>query len=365
MLLILPFQFECIELNQQTPTEHYGRFVFRSLGVGDGKTIGTVLRRVLLTNLPGLRIVGVKIAGVNNEFSTIPGVREDVLEILLNLKNIIFKGEKQESQFGKIKVQGPAIVTTSCIELTPDIKIVNPSHYIATISEKVCLEIDMKMDWGKGYTLAENRPIQDPKSYLEIDAVFMPVKNVIFNIETSFSETFGAQEQLILDLWTDGSITPSDAVSLASKTIIDWFSVIKNSESKLSKFETMGSEKKSNKKNLSKRDLSYLYWLDYSFTYMEEFERLENSVNLKNSQAKFSKPQIMNLDLQKDVRSLSIEELNLSTRAHNALKSANINIIGEILKYSLKDLRGIKNLGQKSVQEVLESLETSYGIVIK
>lgn len=362
MLPMLPFQFECIELNQQTPTEHYGRFVFRSLGVGDGKTIGTILRRVLLTNLPGLRIVGVKIAGVNNEFSTIPGVREDVLEILLNLKNIVFKGEKQESQFGKIKVQGPAIVTTSCIELTPDIKIVNPSHYIATISEKVTLEIDMKMDWGKGYTLAENRPIQDPKSYLEIDAVFMPVKNVIFNIETSFSETLGAQEQLILDLWTDGSITPSDAIFLASKTIISWFNVIESSESKSLKLQTIGSEKKHTKKPLSKRDLSYLYWLDYSFSQLENLNRAENSINLKNSQTKL---QTTNSSLEKDVKSLSIEELNLSTRAHNALKSANINFIGEILEYSLKDLRKIKNLGQKSVQEVLESLETRYGIFIE
>ena len=362
MLPILPFQFECIELNQQTPTEHYGRFVFRSLGVGDGKTIGTILRRVLLTNLPGLRIVGVKIAGVNNEFSTIPGVREDVLEILLNLKNIVFKGEKQESQFGKIKVQGPAIVTTSCIELTPNIKIVNPSHYIATISEKVTLEIDMKMDWGKGYTLAENRPIQDPKSYLEIDAVFMPVKNVIFNIETSFSETLGAQEQLILDLWTDGSLTPSDAISLASKTIISWFNVIESSESKSLKLKTVGSEKRNTKKTLSKRDLSYLYWLDYSFSHLGNFDKVETSINLKNLQSKL---QTTDASLGKDVKSLSVEELNLSTRAHNALKSANINYIGEILEYSLKDLRKIKNLGQKSVQEVLDSLETRYGIFIE
>jgi DNA-directed RNA polymerase subunit alpha len=362
MLPILPFQFECIELNQQTPTEYYGRFVFRSLGVGDGKTIGTILRRVLLTNLPGLRIVGVKIAGVNNEFSTIPGVREDVLEILLNLKNIVFKGEKQESQFGKIKVQGPAIVTTSCIELTPDIKIVNPSHYIATISEKVTLEIDMKMDWGKGYTLAENRPIQDPKSYLEIDAVFMPVKNVIFNIETSFSETLGAQEQLILDLWTDGSLTPSDAISLASKTIISWFNVIESSESKSLKLKTMGSEKRNTKKTLSRKDLSYLYWLDYSFPHLGNFERVESSSNIKKLQSKL---QTTDASLEKDVKSLSVEELNLSTRAHNALKSANINYIGEILEYSLKDLRKIKNLGQKSVQEVLDSLETRYGIFIE
>jgi DNA-directed RNA polymerase subunit alpha len=298
------FQFECIELNLQTSTEYFGRFVFKPLDVGHGITIGNILRRVLLTNLPGISIVGVRIAGVNHEFSTIPGVREDVLEILLNLKEVIFKSQHQGETFGRLKIQGPAIITASCIDLPSTIEIVNPSQYIATISDNSMLEMEIKLDWGKGYTLAENQPVEEPLDFLRIDAIFMPVRRVVYHIEK-----LGNQEQLILDLWTNGSITPSDAVSIASKTIINWFKTIENLDKTTSKKET----------------------------------------NIK----------------QRDLKTIPIEELNLSARAYNGLKRAQINLIGELLNYSLNDLREIKNFGQKSVQEVIEALETRYGVLIE
>ena len=298
------FQFECIELNLQTSTEYFGRFVFKPLDVGHGITIGNILRRVLLTNLPGISIVGVRIAGVNHEFSTIPGVREDVLEILLNLKEVIFKSQHHGETFGRLKIQGPAIITASCIDLPSTIEIVNPNQYIATISDNSILEMEIKLDWGKGYTLAENQPVERPLDFLRIDAIFMPVKRVVYHIEK-----LGNQEQLILDLWTNGSITPSDAVSVASKTIINWFKTIENLDKTTSKKET----------NIEQRDLE----------------------------------------------TIPIEELNLSARAYNGLKRAQINLIGELLHYSLNDLREIKNFGQKSVQEVIEALETRYGVFIK
>jgi DNA-directed RNA polymerase subunit alpha len=298
------FQFECIELNLQTSTEYFGRFVFKPLDVGHGITIGNILRRVLLTNLPGISIVGVRIAGVNHEFSTIPGVREDVLEILLNLKEVIFKSQHHGETFGRLKIQGPAIITASCIDLPSTIEIVNPNQYIATISDNSILEMEIKLDWGKGYTLAENQPVEGPLDFLRIDAIFMPVKRVVYHIEK-----LGNQEQLILDLWTNGSITPSDAVSIASKTIINWFKTIENLDKTTSKKET----------------------------------------NIK----------------QRDLKTIPIEELNLSARAYNGLKRAQINLIGELLNYSLNDLREIKNFGQKSVQEVIEALETRYGVLIE
>ena len=298
------FQFECIELNLQTSTEYFGRFVFKPLDVGHGITIGNILRRVLLTNLPGISIVGVRIAGVNHEFSTIPGVREDVLEILLNLKEVIFKSQHHGETFGRLKIQGPAIITASCIDLPSTIEIVNPNQYIATISDNSILEMEIKLDWGKGYTLAENRPVEGHLDFLRIDAIFMPVKRVVYHIEK-----LGNQEQLILDLWTNGSITPSDAVSVASKTIINWFKTIENLDKTTSKKETI----------------------------------------IK----------------QRDLKTIPIEELNLSARAYNGLKRAQINLIGELLHYSLNDLREIKNFGQKSVQEVIEALETRYGVFIK
>lgn len=299
------FQFECIELNLQTSTEYFGRFVLKPLDVGHGITIGNILRRVLLTNLPGISIVGVRIAGVNHEFSTIPGVREDVLEILLNLKEVIFKSLHQGETFGRLRVQGPAIITASCIDLPSTLEIVNPNQYLATISDNSVLEMEIKLDWGKGYTLAENLVVEDPRDFLRIDAIFMPVRRVVYHIEK-----LGNQEQLVLDIWTNGSITPSDAVSLASKTIINWFKTIENLD-----------------KTPSKKD--------------------------------------NNINKQRDLKIIPIEELNLSARAYNGLKRAQINLIGELLNYSLNDLREIKNFGQKSVQEVIKALETRYGVLME
>jgi DNA-directed RNA polymerase subunit alpha len=299
------FQFECIELNLQTSTEYFGRFVLKPLDVGHGITIGNILRRVLLTNLPGISIVGVRIAGVNHEFSTIAGVREDVLEILLNLKEVIFKSLNQGETFGRLRVQGPAIITASCIDLPSTLEIVNPNQYLATISDNSILEMEIKLDWGKGYTLAENLVVEDPRDFLRIDAIFMPVRRVVYHIEK-----LGNQEQLVLDIWTNGSITPSDAVSVASKTIINWFKTIENLD-----------------KTPLKKD--------------------------------------KNINKQRDLKIIPIEELNLSARAYNGLKRAQINLIGELLNYSLNDLREIKNFGQKSVQEVIEALETRYGVLIE
>ena len=305
------FQFECIELNLQTSTEYFGRFVFKPLEIGHGITIGNILRRILLTNLPGMSIVGVRIAGVNHEFSTIPGLREDVLEILLNLKEIIFKSQTQQESFCRLKVQGPAVISASHIDLPSGIEIINPNQYIATISDNSIIEMEVKLGWGKGYNLDENQPIQGPLDFLKIDAVFMPVKKVTYHIETSFSEKLGTQEQLILDVWTNGSITPSDAISLASKTIVKWFQTIEN--------------------------------LDVSTS------KKENYITQK----------------QPDIKIIAIEELNLSARAYNGLKRAQINTLGELLDYSLDDLRKIKNFGQKSVQEVFDALETRYGVFMK
>lgn len=357
---MVSFKFECVDLDVQNQTEHYGRFVFNSLDVGTGQTIGTLLRRVLLTNLPGLRIVAVKISGVTNEFSTIQGVREDSLEILLNLKELIFKGKKTDPNFGVLKIKGPAIVTANCIKLTPEIEVVNPDHYIATITDQITLEIRMVLNWGKGYTLAENRPIEksslDPKDYMEIDAVFMPVTNVVFNIETSFSESLGTQERLILDLWTDGSLTPSEAMAIASETILSWFKKVESSNLALTKNQETYFFEKENRL-LFEKELLWNFWLFSTF-----FPGIK-----KEKKAFPSSPlrKAMNLENIKEIQSLPIEDLNLSTRAYNGLKGAQINFVSDILAYSLKDLRKIKQLGQKSVQEIITTLETAYQIFLE
>ena len=201
-------------------------------------------------------------------------------------------------------------MTAGCIHLAPDIEIVNPSHYIATISDDSVLEMEMKLEWGKGYTLAENQANEGPVDYIKTDAIFMPIRRVVYSIEISDKEESGGPEQLTLDLWTNGSITPSDAISLASKIIIGWF------------------------KNLENLDLKSL---------PTEPETLVQ---------------------ENDINELPIEELNLSARAYNALKRAQINLIGELLKYSLSDLRKVKNFGQKSLQEVTEVLDMRYGVFL-
>jgi DNA-directed RNA polymerase subunit alpha len=302
------FQCECIELNLQTSSDYFGRFVFKPLGAGDGITIGNIFRRVLLTNLPGMSIVGVRIAGVNHEFSSIPGVREDVLEILLNLKEVILKSKKKVNSFGRLKIQGPAILTAACIDLSPDIEVVNPSHYLATISDNSFLEMEMKLEWGKGYTLAEDQTSEGPLDYIRVDSIFMPIRRVVYSIQTSDQEEKVSQEQLTLDVWTNGSITPSEAIASASKIMVDWFKSLETFDQQSLPTET--------------------------------------------------------LIQQRDIKRLPIEELNLSARAYNALKRAQINLIGELLKYSLKDLREIKNFGQKSIQEVEEALERCYGVFL-
>lgn len=308
------FQFECTELNLQIPTEYFGKFVFKPLEIGQGITIGNILRRVLLNDLQGISIVGVRINRINNEFALVPGLREDVLEILLNLKEVIFKGEEKTKSIGRLKVLGPAIITASSFVLPTDITIINPNQYIATVSDNSLFEMEIILDWGKGYTLAENKPmvkeIIEPLDLIAIDAIFMPVKQVVYHIENTFSELSGAEEQLILEIWTNGSITPAEAIASATRMIIDWFNKIEN--------------------------------FDITTVYEKPSSVEENDIN-----------------------SIKIEELNLSSRAYNSLKRANIHVIGDLLVYSLASLKKLKNFGQKSLDEVNQILERRYGVKIE
>ena len=164
----------------------YGQFVINSLRPGQGITIGNQLRRVLLGDLGGIAISAVRIAGITHEFSTIPGVREDILEILLNLKGIVFKSKIRDTKFGRLKIQGPSVVTADLIELPSDLEIVNPNHYIATITTANILEIEFKFEYGTGYRLATQTLLDDDENYLQLDTIFMPVQKVDFKIENTY-----------------------------------------------------------------------------------------------------------------------------------------------------------------------------------
>jgi DNA-directed RNA polymerase subunit alpha len=195
---------KCLKSEKIQSGACHGQFVINSLRPGQGITIGNQLRRVLLGDLGGVAISAVRIAGVSHEFSTIPGVREDILEILLNLKGIVFKSKTQTTQFGRLKIQGPSVVTADLIQLPPNLEIVNPNHYIATISTSNILEIEFKFEYGTGYKLASQTFSDEDENYLQLDTIFMPVQKVDFKIENVYDTANNISERLFhryLDKW--------------------------------------------------------------------------------------------------------------------------------------------------------------------
>jgi DNA-directed RNA polymerase subunit alpha len=292
----------------------HGQFLINSLRPGQGITIGNQLRRVLLGDLGGVAISAVRIAGVTHEFSTIPGVREDILEILLNLKGIVFKSQIQDIQFGRLKIQGPNVVTANLIQLPPNLEIVNPNHYIATISTSNILEIEFKFEYGIGYKLASQTFSDEADNYLQLDTIFMPVQKVDFKIENVYDPTNNITEQVVLDIWTNGSISPNDALESAAKIIIDLFTLLINN-------------KDTNDNN--------------------PLERQTRSVSIE------------------PYTNIAIEELQLSVRAYNCLKKAQINTVGDLLEYSPEKLQELKNFGRKSADEVFSTLKNKLGIILK
>lgn len=204
-----------------------GHFLLQSLEAGQGLTIGNALRRVLLSNLEGTAITGIKIPGVAHEFSTIPNVREDVLEIFLNLKQIVLKSEKQTPIFGTVTIEGPGVITASSIKFDDeDIEIVNPNQYIASFSGEDTLTFDIKVEKGIGYQFAEQANSNDNIDFLSIDAVFMPVLKVNYKINNVYLGYSKTTESLILEITTNGSVSPEKALSEAAQKLMTWFSFL-------------------------------------------------------------------------------------------------------------------------------------------
>lgn len=294
----------------------HGQFLINSLKTGQGTTIGNHLRRVLLSELGGISISAVRIAGITHEFSTLPGVREDILEILLNLKGIILKSKTdcKDTQLGRLKIQGPTVVTASLIQLPSDLEIVNSNHYIATISNSNILEIEFKFEYGTGYRLANQSFSNDDESYLQLDTIFMPVQKVDFTIERVKNADNSINERLLLDIWTNGSILPKDALELAIQNIIDLFTLLIS-------------------KNTSNK--------------MDSIHQENKSLSIE------------------PYTNIAIEELQLSVRAYNCLKKAQINTVGDLLHYSPEKLQELKNFGRKSADEVFTTLKNKLGIILK
>jgi DNA-directed RNA polymerase subunit alpha len=295
----------------------YGQFVVNGLKSGHGISIGNLLRRVLLDDLGGTAITAIRIAGVRDEFSLITGVREDILEILLNLKGIVFTNSTKDMSFGRLKIKGPAVVTANSIELPSNINVINPNHYIATISDSSFLEMEVKFEHGFGYRLATQTFCEESDDFLEVDAIFLPIEKVDFKVEDIYDEQDSKKvitQRLFLDIWTNGSISAENALDAAVESALELLnSVLKNK-------------------------------------FPKELEMSDNN----NSLATIN-PHI----------NIAIEELQLSVRAYNCLKRAQIHTIGDLLEYSPEKLQELKNFGRKSADEVFTTLKNKLGIILK
>ncbi len=302
------FQVECVETKTEKDQSQISRFVIEPLERGQGTTLGNALRRVLLSNLEGAAVTAVRIAGVSHEFATVPGVREDVLDILLNMKKVVLKTYSSQPQIGRLLVQGPMTVTAEHFELPTDIELVDPNQYIATLSPGAVLEMEFRIEKGKGYRGVEKGRDDPSLDFLQIDSVFMPVRKVNYSVEDARIGDAVEKDRLLMEVWTNGSLTPQEALSQAANILVDLFNPLREIT-----FEP--TEKES-----------------------EEGDDPTNQI--------------------------PIEELQLSVRAYNCLKRAQINSVSDLLDYSQEDLLEIKNFGQKSAEEVVEALQQRLGITL-
>jgi DNA-directed RNA polymerase subunit alpha len=307
---VAQFQIECVESKTQKNQSQYGKFVLEPLERGQGTTVGNALRRVLLSNLEGTAITAIRIAGVNHEFATIAGVREDVLEIMLNMKEIVLKSYTHQPQIGRLVATGPATVTTANFDIPSEVEVVDANQYVATLADGAKLEMEFRVEKGKGYRAIERGKNETTSlDFLQIDSVFMPVTKVNYSVEDVRVDGSQAKDRLVMEIWTNGSISPKESLSQAADIIVDLFNPLKD----LNELETSQSE------------------------YQDEVP--------PESQ-------------------IPIEELQLSVRAYNCLKRAQINTVADLLEYSQEDLLEIKNFGQKSAEEVIEALQKRLGIML-
>lgn len=303
MIEKLDTNIEILDINED---DHYGKFALYPLERGYGTTIGNSMRRVLLSSLPGSSVSKILIDGVLHEFSTIDGVVEDVPEIILNIKGLDIKKYGEEDVSLSLDIEGPKIVTAKDINKDSSIEIANPDHYIATVNEKSSLNITLEVTSGKGYQLADqNKSDSDPIGTIAIDSSFTPVEKVNYFVEnTRVGETTDF-DKLIIEVWTNGTISPQEALSEGANVLIDNFKYFK--------------------------DLP-------NVDFIEEEDRVEEEEVVED-----------NTD---EVLETTIEEMDLSLRSFNCLKRAGYDTVGDIIQQSEAELKTIKNFGKKSLEEV-------------
>jgi DNA-directed RNA polymerase subunit alpha len=282
----------------------YGKFVIEPLERGYGITIGNALRRILLSSLPGVAVNAIKVDGVLHEFSTIPGVKEDVTEIILTLKELsaTIDEDVEEGRTIRIEAQGPCTVTGADIICPPDVEVISKDLVIATLDDNAKLNMDIYIDRGRGYVSAEdNKSDNVPIGVLPVDSIYTPVEKVSYHVENTRVGQKTDYDKLVLEVWTNGSINPQEGISLAAKVLVEHLNLFIDLTEHVSNVEIM----------------------------VEKEEDQE----------------------------MTIEELDLSVRSYNCLKRAGINTVEELANKSEDDMMKVRNLGKKSLEEVIQKLE--------
>lgn len=297
-----------LETVEISPEDNYGKFTLKPLESGYGTTLGNSLRRVLLSSLPGVAVTSVKIDGVLHEFSTIEGVKEDVTEIILNIKGLTAKLHSDGPKTVYIEAEGPCVVTAGSIKADSEVEILDKDLYIAELTEGGKLFMEINLDHGRGYVSAEaNKPEQTVAGLIPVDSIFTPVKRVKFDVEDTRKEQITDYNCLTLEIWTDGTITAKEAVSLSAKILIEHLKLFVDLSDKTDSVEIMVEKGDSGKeKNLEK----------------------------------------------------TIEELDLSVRSFNCLKRAQINTVEDLISKTEEEMMKVRNLGRKSLEEVIQKLES-------
>ena len=298
-----------IDIDETTHTRFYGEFSCQPLERGFGTTLGNALRRVLLSSIQGAAIVSVKFDGVLHEFSTIPGVKEDVTDIILNLKGVRLKLHQDGPRTIRIDASREGVITAADIETDGAVEILNPDHYIATLVGEASFKAEMVVKMGKGYVPAQKeRDAEQPEGTINIDAIFSPIKKVNYTVTYARVGQVADYDRLILEIWTDGSVLPDDALAYAAK-------ILK--------------------------------------------EQLDIFINFSEAEEEVEGHEVEEKEDINDILLRHVDDLELSVRSANCLKNAGINLIGELVQKTEAEMLKTKNFGRKSLNEIKEILAES------
>ncbi len=303
MIEIEKARIDCVESSADNT---YARFVIEPLESGFGNTLGNALRRVLLSSLPGAAITNIQIEGIMHEFTAIPGVVEDVTELILNLKQLCFKMHTDQTKTVTLDVKGPMELKSGDIPMDDEMEMSNPDLHIATLNEDAHLRMTLTMEKGRGYVSADrNKAHSMPIGVIPIDSIFTPIRKVNYTIEDTRVGNVTDYDKLTLDVWTNGTVIPDEAISTAAKILTEHLSLFVSLTDQV---------------------------MPVTFTDQED-------------------------DKREKVLEMTIEELDLSVRAYNCLKRAGINTVSELVQRNQEDMMKVRNLGRKSLEEVEQKLQ--------